>query len=348
MPSGDGTMVFADENYKKLDNILTPDDSIVVAMSDLAKQEECLKERYWWSFLLSSILTFLGCVILVLTYRGICWAWEKWWILPQKTKNKNSFTNFYRNRVKKVIDKSIANPKLLNKNSGKDNDTTARTFFVGKTNLLLPFSYILSPIKTLKNKLKGSNHALYNPKSTFSSITNLTQQQGIKFSSIVTGPSTSVHKTNYKYQPLDSNVSSYDDSAFLMQNREFPLTEPIKSNVISDRSPQLPLASSSTLGPMTSIHLRRKDGPKSKSKITKSVSTNQIASGGISKSKIFGGIKESGISGIPSNLSTDTHSIKNYIQPSSFTWIAESKDWAGELISGQTITGRILVNFFLI
>ena len=29
-------------------------------------------------------------------------------------------------------------------------------------------------------------------------------------------------------------------------------------------------------------------------------------------------------------------------------WMTEAKDWAGELISGQTMTGRILVSFFII
>lgn len=28
-------------------------------------------------------------------------------------------------------------------------------------------------------------------------------------------------------------------------------------------------------------------------------------------------------------------------------WVTEAKDWAGELISGQTTTGRILVSTFI-
>lgn len=42
------------------------------------------------------------------------------------------------------------------------------------------------------------------------------------------------------------------------------------------------------------------------------------------------------VKGVPKNPDTE------------IGWVTEAKDWAGELISGQTTTGRILVSVFIV
>ena len=50
---------------------LTPDEAEMPTENPILSDEECLKERKWWCFLLSSIFTFLMGVLSVVVVRGI-------------------------------------------------------------------------------------------------------------------------------------------------------------------------------------------------------------------------------------------------------------------------------------
>ena len=50
---------------------LTPEEAEMPTENPILSDEECLKERKWWCFLLSSIFTFLMGVLSVVVVRGI-------------------------------------------------------------------------------------------------------------------------------------------------------------------------------------------------------------------------------------------------------------------------------------
>ena len=51
--------------------IVTPEEAEMPTENPILSDEECLKERKWWCFLLSSIFTFLMGVLSVVVVRGI-------------------------------------------------------------------------------------------------------------------------------------------------------------------------------------------------------------------------------------------------------------------------------------
>ena len=51
--------------------IVTPEEVEMPTENPILSDEECLKERKWWCFLLSSIFTFLMGVLSVVVVRGI-------------------------------------------------------------------------------------------------------------------------------------------------------------------------------------------------------------------------------------------------------------------------------------